>query len=60
MMLIYIKQHLSKIWSWIHENLSNTEIDLIKDVSYKKACIYLLKKCKACAREIAIITIRMW
>ena len=28
MMLICIKQHLSNIWSSIHEKLSNTEIEL--------------------------------
>ena len=35
MKLIRIKQHLSNIWSSIHEKVSNTEADL-KRVAYKK------------------------
>ena len=36
MMLLYIKQHLSNIWSPIHEKLSNTEAELKNTVAYKK------------------------
>ena len=36
MMLIGIKQHLSNIWSSIHEMLSNSEAELKKSVAYKK------------------------
>ena len=36
MMLICIKQHLSNIWSSVHEKLSNTEAELKKNVAYKK------------------------
>ena len=39
MMLICIKQHLSSIWSSIHENVINTEAELTKSVAYKKACV---------------------
>ena len=39
MMLIFIKQHLSSIWSSIHENVINTEAKLTKSVAYKKACV---------------------
>ena len=35
MVLICIRQHLSNIWSSIHETLSNTEADL-KSSAYKK------------------------
>ena len=39
-MIICIKQHLSDIWSSIHEKLSNTEAELEKsDANKKKACI---------------------
>ena len=38
-MIICIKQHLSNIWSSIHENLSNTEAELKKSVAYKKKCV---------------------
>ena len=36
-MIICIKQHLSNIWSSIHENLSNFEAELKKSVAYKKS-----------------------
>ena len=36
MVLICIKQHLSNIWSSIHEKLSNTEAELKKSVAYIK------------------------
>ena len=37
MMLICIKQHLSNIWTLIHEKvLSNTEAESKKDFAYKK------------------------
>ena len=37
MMLICIKQHLSNIWTLIHEKvLNNTEAELEKDFAYKK------------------------
>ena len=36
-MVICIKQHLSKIWSWIHEKVSDTETE------WKKAL--LIEKC---------------
>ena len=37
-MVIYNKQHLTNIWSWIHEKVeqSNTEAELKKNVAYKK------------------------
>ena len=38
MMLIYIKQHQSKIWSSIHEKSRNTKAEWKKSVAYKKAC----------------------
>ena len=38
MMVICIKQHLSNIWSLIHEKLSNTEADLKKALLIKKVC----------------------
>ena len=38
-MLICIKQHLSNIWSSIHEKLRTTEAELKKSVAYEKACI---------------------
>ena len=44
MMLICIKQHLSNIWSSIHEKLGNTETELNKIKILKKACIHLTKK----------------
>lgn len=34
MMVVYNKQHLSSIWSWIHEKLSNTEAQLKKRASF--------------------------
>ena len=34
--LICIKQHLSNIWSSIHEKINNTETELKKSVAYKK------------------------
>ena len=34
MMIKCIKQHLSNIWSSIHEMLSNTEAELEKSVAY--------------------------
>ena len=36
MMIIYIKQKLSNIWSSIMKKLSNTEAKLKKSVAYKK------------------------
>ena len=41
MMVICIKQHLSDIWSSIHDKtkLSNTEAELKKSVAHKKVCI---------------------
>ena len=36
MMVMCNKQHLSNIWSWIHEKVSNTEAELKKNVAYKK------------------------
>ena len=36
MMFTGIKQHLSNIWSSIHENLSKTDTELKKSVAYKK------------------------
>ena len=45
MMLICIKQHLSNIWSSIHEKLSNTEAELKKSVAYKKKRAYLEVTC---------------
>ena len=36
MLVVCIKQHLSKIWSSAHENLSNSEAEL-KSVAYKKS-----------------------
>ena len=36
MVVICIKQHLSNIWSWIHEKLSNTKAGLKKSVACKK------------------------
>ena len=41
MMGICIKQDLGNIWSSIHEKLSNTEVELKKSVTYKKAYICL-------------------
>ena len=39
MMVICIKQHLSNIWSWIHEKVKQHEAVLKKSVAYKKkAC----------------------
>ena len=35
--LICIKQHLSNIWSSIHEKSNNTETELKKSVAYKKS-----------------------
>ena len=32
---IYIKQHLSNIWSTIHEKLSNTQAELKNSVGHK-------------------------
>ena len=38
MMFIYIKQHLSNIWSSIHEKVKGkTETKLKKSVAYKKS-----------------------
>ena len=40
-MVIYIKQHLNNIWSWIHEfmkKFSNTEAAL-KKVLFIKKCV---------------------
>ena len=39
MMLICIKQHISNIWSSIHEKLNNTEAGLKKGIAYKKKCV---------------------
>ena len=38
MMLMYIKQHLTSIWSSIHEKVAYTEAKLKKSVAYNKAC----------------------
>ena len=38
-MVIYNKQHLSNIWSSVHEKLSNTEAELKKSVAYKKSVV---------------------
>ena len=45
MMLICIKQHLSKNWSSIHEKVENTETELKKNVAYKKGMYLLLPQC---------------
>ena len=40
MKFICIKQHLSSIWTIIHEKvLNNTEVELKKDFAYKKKFI---------------------
>ena len=39
MMVIYNKQHLSNIWSSVHEKLSNIEAELKKSVAYKKSVV---------------------
>ena len=36
-MLVCTKQHLSNIWSSIHEKLNDTEAELKKNVAYKKS-----------------------
>ena len=41
MMVTCIKQHLSNIWSSIHEKLSNTESQLKKSVAYKKKRVHI-------------------
>ena len=35
-MVIYIKQHLSNIWSSVHEKLSNTATELKNSVAHKR------------------------
>ena len=35
MMLLCITQHLSNIWSLIHEKVNNTEAELEKSAAYK-------------------------
>ena len=37
---VCIKQHLSNIWSSVHEKLSNTEAELKKSVAYKKSVYF--------------------
>ena len=39
MMLIYIKQNLSNIWSLIHEKVKHTEAELKKSVAYMKRSV---------------------
>ena len=36
MMLVFIKQHLSNIWTQFRTKLSNTEAELKMSVAYKK------------------------
>ena len=43
-MLTCIKQHLSNVWSPIHEKLNNTAAELKKSVAYKKS-LYISKIC---------------
>ena len=38
MMFIYIKQHLSNIWSSIHEKVKQYRGWIEKSVAYKKTC----------------------
>ena len=40
MMFTCIKQHLNNIWSSIRENLSNTEADLEKSVTFRKSVYF--------------------
>ena len=49
MTLMCIKQHLSNIWSSIHEKLSNADADLRKNglIIKKKTCISLVLLMKA-------------
>ena len=42
-MVICNKQHLSNIWSWIHEIVKQHWGWLEKSVAYKKACIWKSK-----------------
>ena len=52
MMLLCIKQHLSCIWSLIHEKLGNTEAELKKSVPFKKkACINLMGLWHQCTQS---------
>ena len=39
MMITFIKQHLSNIWSTIHDKLSITEAELKRSIFYEKARI---------------------
>ena len=39
MMLIFIKRHLSNIWSSVHEKVSNTEAELKKSVGYTRKSV---------------------
>ena len=45
-MFTCIKQHLSNIWSFIHEELSNTEAELKTSVAYIKSMYYVAYKRK--------------
>ena len=40
MMVTDVKQHLSNIWSSIHEKFSNTEAALKKSVAYKRNHVF--------------------
>ena len=44
MMVICIKQHLSKFEAQFLKKISNTEVELKKSVAYEKACISGTKK----------------
>ena len=45
-MLICIKQRLNNIWSSIHEKVKNTEAELKKSVTYKKAISQIIRSNK--------------
>ena len=45
MMVIYIKQHLSSIWSSIQEKIKQHWGWVEKSVAYKRACIWLIYLC---------------
>ena len=53
MMATCIKQHLSNIWSSIHEKVNNTEAELKKSVTYKKSIYFCKKFCHKCLTESA-------
>ena len=44
MILECIKQHLSNVWSSIHEKFTNTEVELKKSVAYKKSVYIIICK----------------